>query len=86
MSFIDELKQAVYDLPLVHKPERDEIAHFCEHSSIYISFTRARTTWQALAPSAMKPWWLVLEPLKHRTPTDDINNKNNVATEVLDNA
>jgi hypothetical protein len=86
MSFIAELKQAIYDLPMIHKPGRDEIAHFCEHHGIRVCFTRARTTWQVLAPSAIRPWWLILEPLKNRTETDRPNNKNNIVTEVHDNA
>ena len=66
MSLLAELKQALYDLPLTQEPGRDKIAHFCEHNGIRRSFTRARTTWQALAPSAIKPWWMILEPLKRQ--------------------
>ena len=65
MSFIDELNQVIDDLPFNrHQTSKDEIAHFCEHNGIYINFTRARTTWRARAPSAFKPWWLFLEPLR----------------------
>lgn len=64
MSFIAELKQAFYDLPLVNKPHRDSIAHFCEHDGIRIEFHRARTTWHAVTPSSVKPWWIILEPLR----------------------
>lgn len=65
MSLIDELNQVIYDLPFnKHQIKRSEIAHFCEHDGICISFTRARTTWHALAPCAVKPWWLFLEPLR----------------------
>lgn len=63
MSLIAELRQALYDLPLAGKPDRRVIAHFCEHDGIRIRFTRARTTWHAMAPSAVKPWWITLEPL-----------------------
>lgn len=71
MSLIDELNQVIYDLPFNrHQMKRSEIAHFCEHDGICISFTRARTTWQALAPCAIKPWWLFLAPLKKNLKTD----------------
>jgi len=65
MSLIAELRQALYDLPLASKPSRKVVAHFCEHDGIHIEFTRARTTWHAMAPSAVKPWWLILEPMKN---------------------
>ena len=86
MSFIAELKQAIYDLPMTHKPGRDEVAHFCKHHDIRICFTRARTTWLALTPSTIRPWWLILEPLKNRTATYKPDNKNNIVTEVLEDA
>ena len=88
MSLIAELKQAIYDLPLAKKPGRDKIAHFCEHNGIRRTFTRARTTWQVLAPSAIKPWWIILEPLKNKTDNKKSSNTNNkkLDTEVLDNA
>ncbi len=77
MSLKDELDQVINDLPFSrsflekltgkkHHPERESVAHFCEHYGIYIYFTRARTTWSARVPSAIKPWWLFLEPLKTR--------------------
>ena len=44
--------------------KRKEFVHFCEHDGIYIHFTKARSTWHALAPCALKPWWLFLKPLK----------------------
>jgi len=90
MSFIDELSQVIYDLPFnKHQANRSEIAHFCEHDGICICFTRARTTWHALAPCALKPWWLFLEPLRNKTQkkvTQEklTNNKN--AVEELENA
>jgi len=66
---LDELNQVLRDLPFNrHKPDRSEIAHFCEHDGICINFTPARTTWHALAPCALKPWWLFLQPrCKNRT-------------------
>ena len=65
MNFRTELKQIIYDLPFGKiKPSRQEVAHFCEHKGISIQFSRARTTWRALLPSALKPWWLILEPIK----------------------
>jgi hypothetical protein len=60
---LDELKHVIYDLPFNnHQTNRNEVAHFCEHDGIFIRFTRARTTWHALAPCALKPWWLFLKP------------------------
>jgi hypothetical protein len=44
--------------------KRKEFVHFCEHDGIYIHFTKARSTWHALAPCALKPWWLFLKPLR----------------------
>lgn len=62
---LDELNEILLDLPFnKHQPSQSEIAHFCEHDGICIHFTRARTTWHALAPCALKPWWLFLEPLR----------------------
>ncbi len=67
MSLIDEWKQAVYDLPFnKHQPDRNEVAHFCEHRGIRIRFSRARTTWHVRAPRAIRPWWLFLEPVRSR--------------------
>ena len=63
MSLIAELRQAFYDLPLASKPGRNVVAHFCEHEGIRLMFTRARTTWHAVVPATIKPWWLVLDPL-----------------------
>ncbi len=64
MSLIDELNKVIYDLPFnKHQTSRNEVAHFCEHDGVSIRFTRARTSWQALAPCALKPWWLFLNPL-----------------------
>ena len=64
MSLIDELNQILSDLPFnKHQASRKDVAHFCEHVGICIRYTRARTTWRALTPSAFKPWWLFLEPV-----------------------
>ena len=64
VSLIDELNQILSDLPFnKHQPSRKDVAHFCEHDGICIRYTRARTTWRALTPSAFKPWWLFLEPV-----------------------
>lgn len=74
MSLIDELNQIVNDLPFnKHPSDRRKIAHFCEHDGITIRFTRARTTWLARTPGAVKPWWLFLEPLR-KQQTDTFNN------------
>lgn len=90
MSLLAELRQAIYDLPLARKPGRDEVAHFCEHQGIRRRFTRVRTTWQALTPSAVRPWWIILDPMKHSTHNTDTNNKssdnNKIVNEVFDNA
>ena len=88
MSFKAELKQIFYDLSLTSEPGRDEYAYFCRHEGIRISFTRARTTWHSLGPSAIKPWWMILEPLRTLSATSDSldKNKNNEAIEVTENA
>ncbi len=88
MSLRAELKQILYDLVLTSEPGRDEIAYFCRHQGIKICFTRARTTWHSLGPSAIKPWWMILEPLRTLSGTTDSrdNNKNIKAIEVIENA
>ena len=95
----DELNQVIHDLLFKkNQASRDEIAHFCEHDGICINFTRARSTWRALAPCALKPWWLFLNPLKKditRNMHDKHIKKNKITTnaahdaekiEVTDNA
>ena len=70
MSLIDELNQILSDLPFnKHQTSRKDVAHFCEHDGICIRYTRARTTWRALTPSAFKPWWLFLEPVVKEATT-----------------
>ena len=88
MSFKAELKQIFYDLALTNEPGRDEFAHFCRHEGIKVCFTRARTTWESLGPSAIKPWWMTLEPLRPLSTTRDSlnNNKNIEVLEVIENA
>ena len=88
MSLKAELKQIIYDLNIFNEPRRDEVAHFCRHEGIRVYFTRARTTWHSLAPSAIKPWWMILEPIKTLSQTKDRlkHNKNNKAKEVTENA
>ena len=88
MSFKAELRQIFYDLSLTNEPGRDEYAHFCRHDGIRISFTRARTTWHSLGPSAIKTWWIILEPLRTLSATSDSLDKNNKneAIEVTENA
>ena len=93
MSLIDELNQVIYDLPFnKHQTNRSDVAHFCEHAGVYIRFTRARTTWHALAPCALKPWWLFLEPLRKsiRNTLKENSTKQkiikNADTEVTKNA
>ncbi|MGB5277262.1 MAG: hypothetical protein WBO73_15780 [Gammaproteobacteria bacterium] len=79
MSLRAELKQVFYDLAIINEPGRDDIAHFCRHDGIRIRFTRARTTWQSLGPSAVKPWAMTLEPLRALPPGNGrrVMNKKN---------
>lgn len=92
----EALNQTIYDL-LFKTPQigRKEAAHFCEHDGICIRFTRARATWHALAPCALKPWWLFLKPLRKKSHNNKANKKNKITTnavhatdkiEVIDNA
>ncbi|MCK4675362.1 MAG: hypothetical protein KAT61_05565 [Gammaproteobacteria bacterium] len=65
---LDELNNVLNDLPFNrHQAEQSDIACFCEHDGICIYFTNAGSTrkstaWRALAPCALKPWWLFLKP------------------------
>ena len=88
MSLKAELKQIFYDLEIMKEPGRDEIAHFCCHAGIRIWHTRARTTWHSIGPSAIRPWWMILEPLRTLSKKSGSldNNKNNRATGVTENA
>ena len=88
MSLKAELKQIFYDLAIFKEPRRDEMAHFCLHDGIRVRFTRARTTWHSLGPSAVKPWWMILEPFRSLSEKNDrlVNNKNNKILEVIENA
>ncbi|UCB55955.1 MAG: hypothetical protein JSW45_05360 [Thiotrichales bacterium] len=88
MSLKAELKQIFYDLEIFKEPGRDEIAHFCYHQGIRLWFSRTRTTWHSIGPSAIKPWWMILEPLRTLSDTEDdlANNNNNKAIEVTENA
>lgn len=62
---LQELSQALRDLPFSKQPaDRQQLAHFCEHDGICIHFTPARTSWHALAPCALKPWWIFLQPIR----------------------
>jgi len=80
VNLFDELNKVIYDLPFnKHQTSRSEIAHFCEHDGICISFTKARTTWHALAPCALKPWWLFLNPLRKNKQ----NKKNKITTDTV---
>ena len=65
---LDKLNKVFNDLPF-HKQQtkQNNMAQFCEHDGICIYFTNAgptqkRTAWHALAPCALKPWWLFLKP------------------------
>jgi hypothetical protein len=92
VSLIKELKQVIYDLPLrvdlkANRAYRKKVAHFCEHNGIYIEFTQASSTWHALAPSALRPWWLKLRTVRSVKKTrDNLNNKKNAKTEELEDA
>ena len=84
VGLINKLKQVIYGLPLkTGKSRRDKIAHFCEHHGIRIKFTPAKTTWHAIAPSAMRPWWLKLNTLKTANSAETNNRE---TTRVLENA
>jgi hypothetical protein len=85
MSLKAELKQVFYDLAIINEPGRDDIAHFCKHDGIRIRFTRARTTWQSLGPSAVKPWAMTLEPLRV-PPTGNGSRVKKNEKEVTENA
>ena len=65
MSLKAEIKQIFYDLEILKEPGRDEIAHFCRHQGIRVWFSRTRTTWHSIGPSAIKPWWMILEPVSY---------------------
>jgi len=92
MGLIKELKQVIDELSFrtelrVSKAQRDKTAHFCEHSGICIEFTQARKTWHALAPLAVRPWWLKLNTVRIKKKINsNTNNKKNATTEVLENA
>ncbi len=82
---LDEFEQAMHDLSFnQHQTTNSKVALFCEHDGIFIRFTRARTTWQALATCALKPWWLVLKPLR-KNRQNKITTKDR-ETEVIENA
>ncbi len=60
---LDRLNRMISNITFnYHQTDRNDVAHFCEHDGIYIRFTQARATWHALAPCALKPWWLFLTP------------------------
>lgn len=102
MSPFDELEQerqpALFGLPRARQANNpsggDNIARFCEHDGIFIHFSRARSSWQALATGALKPWWLTLKPFratkqaiqKARQQNKNTNNKKNAKIEVTENA
>lgn len=92
MSLIKELKQVIYDIPLradlkASRTYRKKVAHFCEHSGVCIEFSQARSTWHALAPLAIKPWWIKLNTVRSvKNMRNDLNNKKNAKTEELENA
>ena len=86
MGLYAELREAIYDLPLARKPGRDEVAHFCEHHGIRRRFIRARTTWQALTPSTVRPWWIILNPMKNKETQNKSSHNKKIVNEVIDNA
>jgi hypothetical protein len=99
---LEDMNRVLRDLAFnKHQASRNDIAHFCEHDGICINFTPVRSTWHALAPCALKPWWLFLQPLRNKSQADAHNqttaerNKEttvqkittiNADTEVTDNA
>ncbi len=82
MGIMAEIRQIFYDLPLSGEPGRDVVAHFCEHDGIRIEFQRARTSWYALTPSSMKPWWLVLDPIIRNHDKTEAKEPELVSAEV----
>jgi len=86
MSLRAEMKQILTDLLLEAPPGRNEIAHFCTHAGIRIQFSRARTTWLALTPSGIKPWCMLLEPLRPRSNVNNNKLPENNNKEVTENA
>ena len=88
MSLKAELKQVFYDLQILKEPGRDEVAHFCQHDGVRIWFSRTRTTWRSIGPSAIKPWWMILEPIRSQPASTGYpaENNNNKAVEVTENA
>ena len=73
---LDELNHVISNLTFNDRQtKQNDVAHFCEHDGIYIRFTRARTTWHALAPCALKPWWLFLKPLKKQIEKKQIEKE-----------
>jgi hypothetical protein len=83
---LDELNRALRDLTFKKdQASRNAIAHFCEHDGICINFTPVRATWHALAPCALKPWWVFLQPLRNKTQVDmhnQITQETNKATNI----
>ncbi|NOR42395.1 MAG: hypothetical protein GQ572_03595 [Gammaproteobacteria bacterium] len=81
---LEEISKVISDLSFnKHQTNRDEVAHFCEHDGIFIRFTRARETWHALAPCALKPWRLSLKPIRKNTKEilqNDITQQENRIT------
>ena len=50
---------------------QNNMAYFCEHDGICIRFTQAgfthaKSSWHAITPCALKPWWLFLKPLQKK--------------------
>ncbi len=91
---LDKLNKVIDDLPFhKHQASRNDMAQFCEHDGICIYFTNAgstrrRTAWHALAPCALKPWWLFLNPLRRNKPSDGQENSqsNNQKSKTTKNA
>jgi len=89
MGLIAGLKQVMQDITLMDKSDRNRTAHFCEHRDIRIRFSRARSIWHTLTPSAIRPWWILLEPTRtsvRKNLNTMKNNNNKTEIEVIDNA
>ncbi len=87
MILLNELNHVIHSLPFNQQQTgRKTTAHFCEHDGICISFTRARSTWHALAPCALRPWWLFLTPLRKKLKQQDNKITKNTDIEVTNNA
>jgi len=86
VKLLDGLGSVIYNFSFYnhnhkHQTRRGDMTYFCEHDGICINFTPVRHTWHALAPCALKPWWLFL-----KTARQNKQKNNKQETEVTQNA